>query len=231
MTLFHRLEVRVRESRAALELRPVDLPERFARHQGDWNGRAITMTTDVLEGAGMSLRIARVDSSGAMESTTMLFLPPRQSGHAIFGADVVSFSGKLAAVILDVTPKGPVAPRPELALAKRRLMDAGTPRTFSDDAASLFSEEAAFVKPLPEAENAVIAAFDAYWAAFEKSVASPLSSEEAAAAEDSYLRRLSAVKRQAQVLSKLFGKDFIDDYFSNVFYASRVTTKSQTERA
>lgn len=180
----------------------------------------------------MSLRMARVESSGAMESSTILFLPHRQSGHAIFGADLVSFSGMLGAVILDVTPKGPVPPRPELALAKRRLLDTGTPRAFSDpDSLTLFSEEAVFVKPNPEGESDVLTAFEAYLEAFEKSVAAPLSPEEASASEDRYLKRLSSVKRQGQVLAKLFGKDFVEDYFSSVFCASRMTTKPPTENA
>jgi hypothetical protein len=231
-SLFRRLELRVRESRAALALRPIPLPDAYARHQGDWNGRPLTMTTDVFEGGGMSLRMARVESGGAMESSTMLFLPPVGSGHAIFGADLVSFSGVLGAVIFDVTPKAPVPPRPALALAKRRLLDSGTRRDFSDpDSVSLFSEEAVFVKPHPESESDVVTAFEAYLEAFETSVAAPISPEEAAASEDRYLKRLSSVKRQGQVLAKLFGKEFVEDYFSTVFCASRVTTKSQTERA
>ncbi len=229
--LFRRLELRVRESRAALALRPVPLPPTFARHQGDWNGRPLTMATEVLEGGGMSLRMARVESTGAMESLTMLFLPPRQSGHAIFGADLVSFSGVLGAVILDVTPKGPTPSRPELALAKRRLLDAGTPRAFSDaDSAALFSEEAVFVKPRPDAEREVVEAFEAYLEAFEKSVAAHVSADEAASSEDRFLKLLSSVKRQGQVLTKLFGKDFVEGYFSRVFCASN-SARHSTEAA
>jgi hypothetical protein len=229
--LFRRLELRVRESRAALALRPIRLAPSFARHQGDWNGRPLTLSTEVLEGGGMSLRMARVESANAMESLTMLFLPPRESGHAIFGADLVSFSGMLGAVIFDVTPKGPIPARPTLALAKRRLLDAGTPRGFSDpDSAALFSEEAVFVKPSPDSEREVVEAFEAYLEAFEQSVAAHISPDEACASEARYLMLLSSVKRQGQVLTKLFGKDFVEAYFSRVFCASNVARRS-TEAA
>lgn len=229
--LFRRLELRVRESRAALALRPVPLAPRFARRHGDWNGRPLTLTTEVLEGAGMSLRMIRVESVDAVQSTTMVFLPPRRSGHAIFVADLLSFAGVLGAVILDVTPKGTTAPRPELASARLRLLESCTPRAFGDaDAAALFSTEAVFAKPRPDGGRQVVEAFETYLAAFEQNVAVRVSSDEAAASEDRFLKLLSSVKRQGLILSKLFGHDFVDEFFAEAFCAPRVV-RQPTEAA
>jgi len=194
------------------------LPERFVRRDGEWNGRPLVLETRAFEGDGFRLRLAEVRSDAAVESLTVLFLPPRESALPIFGADVVAFGGTLSAAIVDVTPKGPWLPRPDVAKAKELLESAGTVRAFSADSETPFSPEVVFVQPRAGGSAPLLSGFSEMVRAWESSVGSKLVNANAAAiAEDVYLAKLALVKRQAKVVSKLFGAHWTEGYFQCFF--------------
>jgi hypothetical protein len=206
------------DTRQAQDLVAEHLPERFARRDGAWNGRPLVLETQAFQGHGFRLRLAEVRSDGAMESLTVLFLPPRESTLPIFGADVVAFGGTLSAVIVDVTPKGPWLPRPTVVKAKEMLESSGTVRAFSSDSETPFSPEVVFVQPRAGGSTSLLSGFSEMVRAWDSSVGSNLVDEKAAAlAEDAYLGKLALVKRQAKVVSKLFGAHWTEGYFQCFF--------------
>ena len=205
-------------TRSARDLVAEPLPERFARRDGSWNGRPLVLETRAFEGQGFRLRLAEVRSDAAMESLTVLFLPPRESALPIFGADVVAFAGTLSAVIVDVTPKGPWLPRPNVVKAKEMLESSGTVRAFSSDSETPFSPEVVFVQPRAGSSTSLLSGFSEMVRAWDSSAGSEfLDAKAAALAEDAYLAKLALVKRQAKVVSKLFGAHWTEGYFQCFF--------------
>lgn len=216
-SIFPRLLGELFEPRAFGSFEAERLPERFVRRDGAWNGRPLVLETRAFVSQGHRLRVAEVRSDAAMESLTVLLLPPRTSGLSIFGADVVAFGGTLSAFIVDLTPKGPWAPRPRVASARSEIERSGTVRSFAADTETPFSPEVAFVQPRAGGETALVAGFGELLNEYATGAHAELEPHAAGEAEDAYLAKLSSVKRQAKVVAKLFGAHWTEGYFRCFF--------------
>ena len=210
-------------------LESVEVAEGFQSRRGDWNGRPLTLHTEIFGGAGpvARLHIATIEAPDcSMASLTVLALPRSGSGAPMFGADLVAFGDSFVTTILDVIPVvGAIGPDSETQLtdARASLGRCGERRALTGDEPSPFSAHASILSPRKDAgaEEELARAYRTYLEVFvAELVGSPASERvgaESRAAQLDFLSRLAGVKKQMKSLARLFGAEWTAAYFDDVF--------------
>ncbi|MBL9113084.1 MAG: hypothetical protein JNM74_27600 [Myxococcales bacterium] len=207
------------------------MPPDVATRHGEWNGRPLCLRSRALECNGTRVRLARVTSDAALQSLTGIVLPRRERLGGILGFDVVAFGAKVTMFICDVTPKGLAAGSSSrslrdaaLALGEERLPEGAIEGTVPP-----FSTDATFLRPRADEEGRLVEVFEGYLGHFAEMASAKGDEVGAARAEDAYLQGLAALKRQARVLAKLFGSNWVERYFS-FFFAPDVRAAGSPDR-
>jgi hypothetical protein len=209
---------------------PVAIAPEFQARRGDWNGRALTLHTEIFAGEGRlsRLHVASIEAAdGSMASLTVLALPTSASGAPMFGADLVAFDDAFTTTILDVVPVG-TSIHPEslslLAGARILLERCGERRALGGEEPSPFSSHAAIVSP--RRTEPVVAqlgrAYRTYLDVFvfellRDEPCDPDAEPASRRAQGEFLSRLANVKKQMKSLSRLFGAEWTSAYFDRVF--------------
>jgi hypothetical protein len=210
-------------------LESVELDREFQSRRGDWNGRPLTLHTEIFAGGGRLSRIhiATIEApGGAIASLTVLGFPSSASGAPMFGADLVAFGDAFATAILDVIPLSRAIRSTsvtQLTEARAGLERCGESRVLTGDGPSPFSANASIVTPRSshEAELELERAYRAYLDVFVGELSGPEVTEDVAPAsrraQREFLSRLAGVKKQMKALTRLFGAEWTSAYFDDVF--------------
>lgn len=195
-------------------LAEIALPNGFARREGDWNGRKLELQTRLFGNeAGDVLRIAII-ASESMATLTVLGI----AGDAVLGVDVVTFEGSFATLIADFSstsgrddPERVARLRETTSPLRRRA--AVVPPVPAD---APFGPALVWLKPNNDDGDEVVRVVRAY--VEELRLLLP-TTRRAAPTEglSRYLRWLATSKKQMKVLARLFGGEWVERYFDEVF--------------
>jgi hypothetical protein len=210
-------------------LASVEVAEDFRSRRGDWNGRPLTLHTEIFAGDGplSRLHIATIEApDGSIASLTVLALPSTGTGAPMFGADLVAFGNAFVTTILDVIPvHGSIhsASQTQLADARSSLASCADRRELTGDEPSPFSENASIASPRRDAgaERELERAYRTYLEVFVAELTRHEPTADVASASRQaqleFLSRLAGVKKQMKALARLFGTDWTAAYFDDVF--------------
>lgn len=205
-------------------LEPVALPEEFSRVEGSWGRSPLELVTTVHRGPGPLSRVQHAEvksADGAMAALTVVTLADPEQDVPVFGVDLVAFRGRFVLAALDLSG-GSVEPDAELRGARSRLLAAARPRELPDFARSCFSDLAVVVSEDENSLDGVLPqVFSAYADTFERALDGPKRRPRAAgqAEQAEYFAAMQANKRESKALGRLFGEEWADRFFSELFFA------------
>ncbi|MEM6533830.1 MAG: hypothetical protein AAF654_14510 [Myxococcota bacterium] len=201
------------------------VPGEFAQVHGAWGRTPIELTTVAYAGDGAlrRLQVAEVSSpDGAMAALTVVALAAPEQSVPVFGADLVAFRGRFVLAALDLSG-GVYTQSRALLDARERLLDIGTPRDLPDFARHCFSPMAAVVSEGAEPlDDALKDAFIAYLVAFDEALgaATARSRADGQAEHARYFSAMRENKRESKALGRLFGEQWAERFFRELFFAA-----------
>jgi hypothetical protein len=187
---------------------------RFRLRAGEWNGRSVTLSTELWDSADGNDQVRIAQMSGVdVASVTLLTIPTNAAGSAILAMDVVAFGGRVSTALFDLCPARPLLDAPTQGAL------AGVHSRWSKRPAPEGVPFSPFVVATDDADReALLGVFTellGVWRA-ERRVTGARSMDEVAR----FLAALGRVKKQLKALSSLFGGDWVAEYFDQVFLST-----------